>query len=376
MPRMSQVRDRHPVSTRSGADLPPLPPLGRAPLVSVLIVNYNYERYLAAAIESVLRQSYQHFEIVICDDGSRDNSRAVIAAYAERDQRIRYIFKENAAVAAALNDAFAACTGEIVTMLDADDLFTTEKLERVVERFSHGGRVGLVLNFLTKINSDEQTIGKIPEFGSFDRGELRDQILRSGGQFSAAPTSGMSMRRECAARVFPIPEAEFRTEADAYMRTVAALYYAVDVIEEPLTVYRIHSTNVTASAAVDLQWCERGISAAQRVFRVLQTAAEENGWQLAPLENSASYCEMVLIRDWLRGAGINVIAGDARRLNRAAALLRGGERRKTVIRAMLLSVAAVLPRVFGRPLIEAVYLPGGLKGPINRWKALLNRRRR
>ncbi|HXG36600.1 MAG TPA: glycosyltransferase, partial [Dehalococcoidia bacterium] len=65
-----------------------LPPLPQNPLVSVLIPNYNYGQYISDAIESVLNQTYQNFEIVICDDGSTDNSLEAIRRYAEQDNRI------------------------------------------------------------------------------------------------------------------------------------------------------------------------------------------------------------------------------------------------------------------------------------------------
>lgn len=117
----------------SPTDLPQLPPLGNDPLVSVMIVNYNYERYLPEAIESVLSQTYRNFEVVICDDGSKDNSRGVIEAYAARDSRIKPVFQENGGVGSALNSAYAATSGPIISMLDADDLFAPEKLARVVE---------------------------------------------------------------------------------------------------------------------------------------------------------------------------------------------------------------------------------------------------
>jgi glycosyltransferase involved in cell wall biosynthesis len=64
-----------------------LPPLPKEPLVSVLIANYNYGHYIGEAIESVLNQTYQNFEIVTCDDGSTDNSLEVIQSYAKYDSR-------------------------------------------------------------------------------------------------------------------------------------------------------------------------------------------------------------------------------------------------------------------------------------------------
>ena len=337
-----------------------LPPLAASPLCTVMIVNYNYERYLPDAIESALAQTYQNFEIVICDDGSKDNSREVISRYATRDSRIRTIFKDNAAVAAALNDTFRASRGEIITMLDADDMFRPHKLERVVERLSGGGRVGMVMDTLTKIDSNGNQIGRIPEFGRMDRGELRDAILASAGTFSAAPTSGLALRRECAARVFPIPEAQFRTEADLYMRTVAALHFAVDVIDEPLTFYRVHSSNVTASQTVDGRWCAKVLNANERIFGVLAQLGRENGWQIGRLEDNPMYQEMQLVRACLEGASYRDRLRKARDLQAAAGNVRA-DRLKLRLKAAAIGCASLLPPPLDRAVFEQVYLPTKLK---------------
>ena len=344
-----------------------LPPLGPEPLVSVLIVNYNYERYLGAAIESVLQQTYQRFEIVIVDDGSTDASREVINRYADSDPRIRAVFKQNAAVAAALNDAYRASSGEIIAMLDADDLFAPEKLARVVERFSAGDRVGMVMNVLTKVDSGGAAIGRIPQLGSFDRGELRQRVLESAGNLSAAPTSGLSMRRECAERVFPIPEKEFRTEADGYMRAIAALFYAVDVIDEPLTIYRVHSSNVTASQTVDTRWCERVISASERVHAAVSKVASAHGWPVAPLATSFGYCEARAVHDYLQRSSRAKALQKIRSLNAAASATAGtADRFKTRVKAAALAIATLLPHSLGKPVIDAGFLPNPLKSALGK----------
>jgi glycosyltransferase involved in cell wall biosynthesis len=338
-----------------------LPPLAGDPLVSVLIVNYNYERYLGTAVDSVLQQTYQRFELIICDDGSTDGSRKVIERYGAVDARIRPIFKENAAVAAALNDAYRASTGEIIALLDADDFFAPTKLARVVERFRASGRVGMILNSLTKIDSSGLEIGRIPQFGGFDRGELREAILHSSGSFSAAPTSGISMRRDCAERVFPIPEQQFRTEADGYMRSIAALYYAVGVIDEPLTIYRVHSSNVTASQTVDLRWAERLISASERIHAAIAARCAAEGWEVAPLENSFGYCEAIAVRDYLQSQPRSVRSANVRRLFAAAGAIRTADRWKTMLKAAVLAIATMMPAVIGQPMLDAVYLPNAAK---------------
>src|SRR5688500_10169891 len=89
------------------------------PLASVIINNYNYGRYLGAAIDSALAQTYPHTEVVVVDDGSTDDSRQVIAGYGER---VVPVLKENGGQASAFNAGFAASRGDVVLFLDADDL--------------------------------------------------------------------------------------------------------------------------------------------------------------------------------------------------------------------------------------------------------------
>lgn len=101
----------------------PLEPLPDSPLVSILMPNYNYGRYIGEAIESVLRQTYPHWELIICDDGSTDNSCEVVKRYQDKDSRIKLIQKENGGMASALNAAYRECKGDIICLLDSDDVF-------------------------------------------------------------------------------------------------------------------------------------------------------------------------------------------------------------------------------------------------------------
>src|SRR5688572_7501809 len=99
------------------------------PLVSILINNYNYGRFLRQAIDSALSQTYGNIEVVVVDDGSTDESREIVVNYGER---VRPVLKDNGGQASAFNAGFAASRGELIALLDSDDLFVAEKIEKCV----------------------------------------------------------------------------------------------------------------------------------------------------------------------------------------------------------------------------------------------------
>ena len=218
-----------------------------------------------------------------------------------------------------------------------------------------------MLNAVTKIGPSGEPVGRIPQFGALDRGELRERVLRSAAHWSVAPTSGISFRRECAEHIFPIPDKKFRTEVDGYMCTIAPLFYAVDAIDESMTMYRIHASNVTAPTSIDVKFCEKIMNAGERVFSVLEETARAHGWQVTKLDHNPTYSEMRLIRDYLQGATAAQIAEDRKQLQEAASRVETADRRKTQAKATVLGFATRLPTSIGKRLINTVYLPGGLK---------------
>jgi glycosyltransferase involved in cell wall biosynthesis len=99
-------------------------------LVSVIMATYNRENYLPYAIESVLNQTYQNFELHIIDDGSVDATRALVNTY--KDPRIRYYYQENKGQSSAINVGVEHALGDFITFLDSDNLWKLDKLERQV----------------------------------------------------------------------------------------------------------------------------------------------------------------------------------------------------------------------------------------------------
>ena len=101
-------------------------------LVSIVMVNYNQEKFLKKAIDSVLIQTYKNWELIIVDDGSTDRSVDIIKEY--EDDRIKPIFlQENSHICIATNTGFAAVNGKYIARLDSDDIWEKEKLEKQMD---------------------------------------------------------------------------------------------------------------------------------------------------------------------------------------------------------------------------------------------------
>lgn len=102
-------------------------------LVSIITPCYNGEKYIAETIESVLAQSYTHWEMIIVDDGSTDGTARIAAGYAQREPRVRLMRQQNAGTASARNAALRQAEGRYIALLDADDLWEPEFLARQLD---------------------------------------------------------------------------------------------------------------------------------------------------------------------------------------------------------------------------------------------------
>lgn len=98
--------------------------------ISVIVPVYNAECYIVDCVESILAQSYKEFELLLIDDGSQDKSGMICDAYADKDQRVKVIHKENGGVSSARNLGLSIATGEYVTFVDSDDWIDQEFLTK------------------------------------------------------------------------------------------------------------------------------------------------------------------------------------------------------------------------------------------------------
>ncbi len=112
-----------------------------SPLVSVIIPVYNGEKYVVQALESVFKQDYQSFEVILVDDGSTDRTAQIIGKY----DKVQYIYQPNQGVASARNTGVAASSGEIIAFLDSDDFWPPNRLTVTVRYFQQHPEISYVL---------------------------------------------------------------------------------------------------------------------------------------------------------------------------------------------------------------------------------------
>ncbi len=229
-------------------------------LVSVIIPAYNHERFIGAAIDSVLAQTVDDFELIVIDDGSTDNTAAVIQSY--DDPRLRYYHQDNQDAYNTINRGLSLATGSYISILNSDDIYTPDRFERILDyirRQEEQGRA-FAAAFTDVIPvSDTGDVFTDPDFGwnqwhdknrafFFAAGDLYTAFLK--GNFMVT-TSNLFMTAEAAAQVGNFCALRYFHDYDYIFRLLLAFPDAVYYLaEEKLLYYRIHPGNTLGEAAI------------------------------------------------------------------------------------------------------------------------------
>lgn len=115
-----------------------------AAFVSIIIPCYNYGNFLKEAVNSVIEQTHSHWECLIIDDGSKDNTAEVAERLCKIDSRIKYIHKQNGGLSSTRNYGITLAKGDFICFLDADDLFDKKKLESQLACFAQNSKADIV----------------------------------------------------------------------------------------------------------------------------------------------------------------------------------------------------------------------------------------
>ncbi len=142
--------------------------------VSVVIPSYNSAAFLPDAVESVLKQDYKNIEVIVINDGSTDDTEKVMKPFF-KNKRVRYLYQENSGQAAARNKGIRICTGDYVAFLDADDLWTPNKLSLQLPVFNLSATIGVVYTNVAHIDVNGNRIQSPRR--QFHNGFITDKLL-------------------------------------------------------------------------------------------------------------------------------------------------------------------------------------------------------
>lgn len=213
------------------------------PLVSIIMPVYNCEKYISEAIESVLSQSYQNWELLIVDDGSTDHSPEIIDRYAQKDVRIQSFHNKNEGVSAARNFALSKISGELVTFIDSDDVYHPDRLQRMASVFENHPACDIVFSRQTAFtgplpSAKENRAGNVE---IVEEEPLKQVISNSDNHFICN-----SMIRSPIARKERFASIRF-AEDYCYIRDCAWHCRQVAVLEDVLYFYRRDNENAMTS---------------------------------------------------------------------------------------------------------------------------------
>ncbi|MGC8785629.1 MAG: glycosyltransferase [Armatimonadota bacterium] len=244
------------------------------PLVSVVLTSYNHAAYLPQAIESALGQTLRDIEIVAIDDASTDGSQDILWRYADR---LRVVLHDtNRGTYATLNEGIALTSAPTIAILNSDDVWLPDKLQKQVAVMESDPRVGLVHTGFRVIDAQGNPMAGNPlgiRFHPNPQGNLLAELLTR----NLFITSSVLFRRECIERCGAFEEKLFGMgDWDLWLRI--AEHYTIGYVPEPLTLYRLHARNTMYQSErmlADDLWIHE-----ERIRKRVPDLLRHDGWRM------------------------------------------------------------------------------------------------
>jgi O-antigen/teichoic acid export membrane protein len=256
---------------------PPAAPL----LVSIVIDNYNYGRYLRAAIDSALNQTYPHVEVIVVDDGSTDNSHDIIASYRDR---IRPLLKVNGGQESAINAGFEMARGDIIIFLDSDDMLLPNTAQQVQAKFAADPTLVKVQYRMDVVDAAGKHTGNItpPAHMPLPAGDVRRYVLTFAGDMPIVALSGNAFSAHVLRQVFPIPTHLFSHAPDHFLCNVTSLFGNVATLDNIGAQYRVHGANHYSQPGLNLPRIRKEIGHQQSMHHFVSQYAKQLNLNNAP----------------------------------------------------------------------------------------------
>lgn len=278
------------------------------PVASIVITNRDYGRFLGEAIDSALVQD--DVEVIVVDDGSTDDSMAVIAGFGDQ---VQVISQSGEGQGAAMMAGFAESHGPVIVFLDADDRLAPGVVAEAAARLRDSD-VARVHYPLQRIDADSRPHGGTvpPVIDSLPAGDLRAAIITHPDDLAWQPTSGNAYRRDVLDAILPMAPEAYRISADHYLNALSGLHGRVERLHTIGGDYRIHGANADARDRFDLARVQGIVARSLVTQSAVAATGAALGLPAAPQGGSISF--QVNRQVSLRlGRATHPVAGDSRR---------------------------------------------------------------
>jgi glycosyltransferase involved in cell wall biosynthesis len=216
--------------------------------LSVVICNYNYEQFVAQAIESALALDWQDVEVIVVDDGSTDQSPGIIQAYAPRG--VRVFLKDNRGQASAAEEGYQHSSGEWILFLDSDDSLHSSLVKEAAQAMKPGW--SMIQFQMSVVDEIGRATGSVfPKYKKDIGPERIRRWMSTTDSYPTPPTSGNLLSRRFLAKIFPL-EKNMDPAIDSYFLATAPLLGDVITVSKPLVSYRVHRSNDGAQQKLDM----------------------------------------------------------------------------------------------------------------------------
>ena len=218
-------------------------------MISVIIPSYNHAKYIQKCIDSVINQTYPDWELIIIDDGSKDNSNEIISSYL--DKRIIHIKQENRGAHEAINKGLSLATGEYLTILNSDDEFHPQRFEICMNAFKKDTDIDFISTWINIVDDKNKSKGVKEAWRNMHPWEIKnknlsfldsnDYMLNALMTNFVGTTSNMIFKRKVYEKTGGMRNLRFAHDWDFVLRVCSN--FKCCNIEDPLLSYRIHDSN-------------------------------------------------------------------------------------------------------------------------------------
>ncbi len=214
------------------------------PGITVVIAAYNSEKYLLKAIDSVLQQSYENFELIVVDDGSTDNTRSIVQQLIDENtfEKFKYIYQAHSGISGARNEGIERSGKEIIVVLDSDDEYLPDTLTTIASFFKDNPETDLMYGNINVIDNYGRYIRK-KKYRSYGNDELKKKIFRS--VFVPFKHSAIAYKKDSVIKTgLYNPEYKRLVDVDLMIRFIND-NRKVTHLDKLLTNFRRHGTNIS-----------------------------------------------------------------------------------------------------------------------------------